>query len=53
MEYEGAVYHVMARGHERRPLFRDDHDRQQFPDTLAEMVERFGEGFLSFDSEGV
>ena len=35
-------YHVMARGNERRAVFRDDQDRQRFLQTLAEMVERFG-----------
>jgi hypothetical protein len=32
----------MARGNERKAVFRDDRDRQWFLDTLAEMVERFG-----------
>jgi putative transposase len=27
---EGGVYHVMARGVERRAIFRDDTDRQNF-----------------------
>ena len=42
VEFEGAVYHVMARGNERRAVFRDDNDRQRFLETLAEIVERFG-----------
>ncbi|MBV6504430.1 MAG: hypothetical protein AKCLJLPJ_02568 [Fimbriimonadales bacterium] len=42
VEFEGAIYHVMARGNERRPIFRDDTDRKRFLDTLAEAVERFG-----------
>jgi REP element-mobilizing transposase RayT len=42
VEFPGAVYHVMARGNERRAVFRDDRDRSRFLDTLAEMVERFG-----------
>ncbi|HUJ09265.1 MAG TPA: transposase [Verrucomicrobiae bacterium] len=42
VEFEGAVYHVMARGNERKAVFRDDKDRQRFLETLAEMVERFG-----------
>jgi REP element-mobilizing transposase RayT len=32
----------MARGNERKAVFRDDQDRQRFLDTLAELVERFG-----------
>lgn len=42
VEFAGAVYHVMARGNERRDVFRDDEDRRRFLDTLAEAVERFG-----------
>jgi REP-associated tyrosine transposase len=42
VQFEGAVYHVMARGNERKAVFRDDKDRQRFLETLAEMVERFG-----------
>ena len=42
VEDEGAVYHVTARGNERRKVFRDDQDRQCFVDTLAECAERFG-----------
>jgi len=30
IEYEGAVYHVTARGNERREIFRDDADREHF-----------------------
>ena len=42
MEFAGAVYHVMARGNERREVFRDDQDRQRLLAALAEAVERFG-----------
>ena len=42
VEFEGATYHVMARGNERRHIFRDDQDREQFLHTLAEMSDRFG-----------
>ena len=35
VEYPGAVYHVMARGHERANLFRDDTDREKFVTLLA------------------
>ena len=30
IEYEGAFYHVMSRGNERRPIFLDDEDRSTF-----------------------
>ncbi len=42
IEFAGAVYHVMARGNERRAIFYDDQDRRRFLETLAEMVEQFG-----------
>jgi REP element-mobilizing transposase RayT len=42
VEFPGAVYHVMARGNERKAIFRDDPDRCRFLETLGEMVERFG-----------
>ena len=35
VEYPGALYHVMARGHERASLFRDDMDREKFVALLA------------------
>jgi REP element-mobilizing transposase RayT len=41
VEFEDAVYHVTARGNERKAIYRDDHDRQRFLDTLEETVERF------------
>jgi len=30
IEYEGAHYHVTSRGNERKAVFRDDTDREQF-----------------------
>jgi len=42
VEFAGAVYHVMARGNERREIFRDGRDRHLFLETLAEVVPRFG-----------
>jgi REP element-mobilizing transposase RayT len=42
VEFAEAAYHVMARGNERKAIFRDDRDRRRFLETLAEMVERFG-----------
>ena len=41
VEYEGAVYHVTARGNERCAIFRDHEDRQEYLDTLAERADRF------------
>ncbi|HPA18126.1 MAG TPA: transposase [Verrucomicrobiae bacterium] len=42
VEFEGAVYHVMARGNERREIFRSARDRGLFLETLEEAVLRFG-----------
>jgi putative transposase len=39
--YEGAVYHVTARGNERRTIFRDDADRERFLRVLGESVRQF------------
>lgn len=42
VEYANAVYHVTARGNERKSIYRDDADRQRFLETVEEAVERFG-----------
>jgi len=35
LEYEGAIYHVMNRGDRRKPIFKDDRDREIFLETLV------------------
>lgn len=42
IEYEGAVYHVLARGNERRAIVRDDADRGRFLETLTEVCGKNG-----------
>ena len=42
VEFENAVYHVTARGNERKAIYRDDRDRERFLETLEETVNRFG-----------
>jgi REP element-mobilizing transposase RayT len=42
IEYEGAIYHVMARGDRREDIVKDDVDRERFEETLREVVERSG-----------
>src|ERR1043166_2938360 len=42
VEFAGAVYHVMARGNERRAIFLDEQGRRRFLETLEEMVGQFG-----------
>lgn len=48
LEAEGAVYHVIARGNERKAVFRDDRDRQAYLDRLIRCRERFGLSILAF-----
>ncbi len=40
IEYPGAVYHLMARGNQGRPVFSDDPDRKQWLQTPAEACEK-------------
>ena len=41
IEYSGAVYHVTARGNDRRKIFFKPHDYRHFLDLLAKGMERF------------
>ncbi|MBM4056100.1 MAG: transposase [Planctomycetes bacterium] len=41
IEFEGAYYHILSRGNERRDIFADDGDRILFLDILGQMSERF------------
>ena len=47
VEFEGAFYHVMARGDGREPIVRDDADRATFVRSLSEASERSGFGFTA------
>lgn len=40
IQYEGAIYHVMARGNGRQDIVRDDDDRRRLRDDLARAVAR-------------
>jgi putative transposase len=40
--FAGALYHVISRGNERRPIFRNDRDRRTFLSLLGEAATRFG-----------
>ncbi len=42
LDAPGSVTHVVARGNERRPIFRDDEDRTRYLELLAEACERYG-----------
>lgn len=41
IEFPGALYHVTARGNERRAIYRTDHDRRRFLSILQDIVEHF------------
>jgi len=40
IQFKGAVYHVMARGNRRGPIFVDDEDHEMFLRTLGEACEK-------------
>ena len=40
IERVGGRHHVVARGNERRAIYRDDRDRGRFVELLAELPER-------------
>ena len=42
IEFPGALYHVMSRGNERKPIARDERDRQKRLDWLRRTVETYG-----------
>jgi len=48
LEVRGALYHVTARGNERRALFRDDADRREYLHRLARYREKFRFRLLSY-----
>ncbi len=41
IEYAGAVYHVTSRGNEKKPVFKDEHDREKFLNTLQHVNKRY------------
>jgi REP element-mobilizing transposase RayT len=42
LQYPGAMYHVMSRGNQRKDIFVDDVDRQDFLKTMAEACQKTG-----------
>jgi REP element-mobilizing transposase RayT len=40
LDIPGLLYHVIVRGIERRPIFRDDRDRTFFVDRFAACAQR-------------
>ena len=41
LAFAGGVYHVTARGNERKAIVRDDTDRARFVNVLGDMVDRY------------
>lgn len=48
IEVSGGLYHVIARGNERKAIFRDDHDRARYLDRLAHYREEFEFQLLAY-----
>jgi putative transposase len=48
IEFAGAIYHVMARGNDKRVTFRDDHDFRTFQGCMAEVAHRFDLDILGY-----
>jgi len=48
VEFEGAIYHLCARGNARQRIFCDERDRTRFVELLAESARRFDGAILCF-----
>ena len=48
LEFEGALYHITARGDRREPIFEDDADRQLLMRILGQGMERFDASILAY-----
>jgi putative transposase len=48
IEFQGAIYHVMARGNGRQKIVRDDADRRRLVDGLEQSVVRHGWDLLCY-----
>ncbi len=41
IEFEGAYYHILSRGNDRKDIFSDNGDRVSFLNILGKMSDRF------------
>jgi len=48
IHFAGAVYHALARGTERRPIFVDDHDRRRFLELMHRYALEAGAQILAY-----
>jgi putative transposase len=46
--FPGAPYHIIVRGNERKAVFRDDSDREDYLRRLAHYREKFGFRLLAY-----
>src|SRR4051812_10422703 len=42
LDFAGATHHITARGNGRKPIFRNNRDRERLLEYLAETVRRYG-----------
>ncbi len=48
LEFSGALYHIVARGNERREVFREDRDRELYLARVAHYRDKFGFRFYAY-----
>ena len=48
IEVENCLYHVVARGNERKTIYRDDTDRGRFLEIVGLVVARYGWCVLTY-----
>ena len=48
LDYPGALWHVTARGNERRPIYRDPEDYTAFSEVLGQTVSRYRWRLLAY-----
>ena len=48
IEYEGAYYHILSRGNDRKEIFYGDEDKTLFLETVGEMSDRFEVDVFAF-----
>jgi hypothetical protein len=48
LEFEGALYHLTARGDRREPIFEDDADRAVWLEVAGQGLKRFDATAFSF-----
>jgi putative transposase len=41
IQYEGAFYHITARGNEKKDIFKNDADRNKFIKILESVAEKY------------